>query len=550
MKLTSWLRSKLGGKVPAQLAARADSAAVPNEIEPTHLADADEIFLQALIVDVAAGRRRDQLSSDEVLQHLNTMWTRGHERLTIEWIEKLLSVPEVDPEATLRLRAELIERYDQRREIELGLHHAELLTGYATYALRAHVLLAEHALHRGENAAALRHYEAVLVRDVQFPNALMRVERLRAAVGRHAPAPGETIAGGDLRSIDSGGRYRLLRELGRGATGAVYVARDTELERDVAVKLLHPHLASDGKAAALAMFFREARITASLRHPNIVAVLDLDERARRIVMELGAGGTLRDLLRERGRRSPRRAIERHVQILSALAAAHRNGIVHRDLKPGNLMFRRDPDLPGVEIMLGDFGVAHLPDLERGPRNGANERTLGAGPRNGANERTLGAGPRNGAHERTLGAGPRNGANERTLGAGPEERAGEGWKTGPTSARAADAVGTLAYMAPEQRRGEVSPAIDVFASAVVLFEMMQGATPWTREQVLNSAREHRDFHLPDELFAEVPSVANDFRDHVMRLGNPIASERPTAEQALGEAQQLRAQIIVATATSAD
>lgn len=499
MKLTSWLRTKFGGKAPAQLAARADTAAVPNEIEPTHLADADEIFLQALIVDVAAGRRRDQLSSDEVILHLNAMWTRGHERLTIEWIEKLLSVPEVDHDATLRLRAELIERYDQRREIELGLHHAELLTGYPTYALRAHVLLAEHALHRGDSAAALRHYEAVLVRDVQFPNALMRVERLRAAVGRHAPAPGETIAGGDLRSIDSGGRYRLLRELGRGATGAVYVARDTELERDVAVKLLHPHLASDGKAAALAMFFREARITASLRHPNIVAVLDLDERARRIVMELGAGGTLRDLLRDRGRRSPRRAIERHVQILSALAAAHRNGIVHRDLKPGNLMFRRDPDLPGVEIMLGDFGVAHLPDLERGSE---------------------------------------------------VERTSEGWKTGPTSARAADAVGTLAYMAPEQRRGEVSPAIDVFASAVVLFEMMQGATPWTREQVLNSAREHRDFHLPDDLFAEVPSVAKDFRDHVMRLGNPLASARPTAEQALIEAQQLRAQIIVATATAAD
>ncbi|MBP9088070.1 MAG: protein kinase [Kofleriaceae bacterium] len=486
MKLTAWLRKTLGGKAPAQLAARAADV-VPSEPGPTHLADTDEVFLQALIVDVAAGRRREQLSGEEVIQHLHAMWARGHERLTIEWIEKLLSVPEVDPETTLRLRAELIERYDQRRELEVGLHHAELLTGYAPYALRAHVLLAEHALHRGDNPAALRHYEAVLVRDVQFPNALMRVERLRAAVGRHAPAPGETIAGGDLRSIDSGGRYRLLRELGRGATGAVYVARDTELDRDVAVKLLHPHLASDGKAAALATFFREARITASLRHPNIVAVLDLDERARRIVMELGAGGTLRELLRERGRRSPRRAIERHVQILSALAAAHRNGIVHRDVKPGNLMFRRDPDLPGVEIILGDFGVAHLPDYERGAEPHASPRT-------------------------------------------------------------ADAVGTLAYMAPEQRRGEVSPAVDVFASAVVLFEMMHGATPWTREQVLSSAREHRDFYLADELFTEAPAVADDFRDHVMRLGNPIASARPSAEQALREAQQLRAQIIIATATS--
>ena len=158
---------------------------------------------------------------------------------------------------------------------------------------------------------------------------------------------------------------------------------------------------------------------ASLRHPNVVAVLDLDEASRRIVMELAAGGTLRDVQRERGPRTLRRAIERHGQILSALAAAHRRGIVHCDLKPANLMFRRNAELPGVEVMLGDFGVAHLPDA-----------------------------------------------------------------TGQVAAGArAEAVGTLAYMAPEQRRGEVSPAADVYASAVVLFEMFTGRTPWTREAVM-------------------------------------------------------------------
>src|SRR5690606_7377051 len=131
-------------------------------------------------------------------------------------------------------------------------------------------------------------------------------------------------------------------------------------------KLLHPHLASAERAGACARFFAEARLAASLRHPNIVAILDLDEAARRIVMELAAGGTLREVLRERGPRPLRRALERHVQILSALEVAHRRGIVHRDLKPANLMFRRDPDAPGSEVMLGDFGVAHLPAAGAAP----------------------------------------------------------------------------------------------------------------------------------------------------------------------------------------
>jgi serine/threonine-protein kinase len=266
-----------------------------------------------------------------------------------------------------------------------------------------------------------------------------------------------------------------VRELGRGATGVVYLARDAELERDVAIKLLHPHLASADRKDQLARFFHEARVMASLRHPNVVAVLDLDEMSRRIVMELGAGGTLREVLRERGPRSPRRAIERHGQVLSALAAAHRRGIVHCDLKPGNLMFRRDVDLPGVEVMLGDFGVAHLPD-EVGKR--------------------------------------------------------------------ADAIGTLAYMAPEQRRGDVFPASDLFASAVVLFEMLVGRAPWTRDVVMAGTRRSEDFRLPADARAEAGALADALDDHLLRLGDPDPARRPTTAQALAESQRLRERVIAA------
>lgn len=464
---------RLLGRDPAP--APASTAAV----EPQHLGSSDEVFLAKLVADLADGKRRSELSDPEVLRCVDGLWSSGHERLAIEWMEKLLSVPEVPAAATAGLRAQLVERYEQRGELDTALPHLERLTGDDRHALRAHYLLAEHARKRGDHERALRHYEAVLGRDVDYPNVRMRVERLRALTGRAAPVAGETIAAGDVVGVQAGARYRLVRELGRGATGVVYLARDAELDRDVAIKLLHPHLAGTERAGALARFFHEARVMASLRHPNVVAVLDLDEASRRIVMELAAGGTLRDVQRERGPRTLRRAIERHGQILSALAAAHRRGIVHCDLKPANLMFRRNADMPGVEVMLGDFGVAHLPD-----------------------------------------------ATGQAPGARPE------------------AVGTLAYMAPEQRRGEVSPAADVYASAVVLYEMFTGHTPWARDAVIAAARRAEDFRLPDAVFAGAPELADEIRHHIMRLGDPDPARRPTTAAALAESQRLRERIIAA------
>jgi hypothetical protein len=449
--------------------------------EPQHLGSEDEVFLARLVQDLADGKRRDEVGRPDTLARLDGLWKSGHERLAIEWAEKLLSVPGV-PEAELApLRANLAERLEQRGELDAAVPHLEKLVTEEAFAVRAHYLLAEHARRREDHERALRHYEAVLGRDVDYPNVRVRVERLRQLTGRAAPVAGETIAAGDVAGVQAGARYRLMRELGRGATGVVYLARDAELDRDVAVKLLHPHLAGTERADALSRFFHEARVMASLRHPNVVAVLDMDEASRRIVMELAAGGTLRDVLRERGPRTLRRAIERHGQILSALAAAHRRGIVHCDLKPGNLMFRRDADLSGVEVMLGDFGVAHLPDA-----SGAIAATT----------------------------------------------------------RRAEAVGTLAYMAPEQRRGEITPASDVYASAVVLYEMCTGHTPWSREAVMTGARRTDDFLLPPALRNE--PLGDDVQGHLLRIGDPDPTKRPTTAQALAESQRLRERLIAAGA----
>ncbi|MBK7534416.1 MAG: serine/threonine protein kinase [Myxococcales bacterium] len=440
-------------------------------------------FLSELVDALAQGQRRDEAAGAPVMSRLEELWRGGHERLAIEWTEKLIAVPGLPEPTVLALRAAVVERYDQRRELEQALVHLEVLAGHQAHAVRAHYLLAEHFRKLGDEVSALRHYEAVLGRDLAYPNVRVRAERLRQSLGRSAPSTAETIAGVQVVGVQAGARYRLVRELGRGATGVVYLTRDAELERDVAVKLLHPHLASTESSGALAQFFHEARVMASLRHPNIVAVLDLDETSRRIVMELAGGGTLRELLRERGPRPLRRSIERHVQVLSALSAAHRRGIIHRDLKPGNLMFRRDPDLPGVEVMLGDFGIAHLPNAE------------------------------------------------------------------PGAGKKADAAGTLAYMAPEQRRGEAVPASDLFAAAVVFFEMVTARTPWPREQILSGKRARDDLRLPPEVTAAAPAVAADLQSHLLALGDPDPAQRPTTADALATAQRLRERIVAQTARAA-
>jgi eukaryotic-like serine/threonine-protein kinase len=151
------------------------------------------------------------------------------------------------------------------------------------------------------------------------------------------------------------GRYQLLRQVANGGMASIYEAIDTRLDRKVAVKIMHSHLAQD--EAFVSRFIKEAKAAAALSHPNIVAVQDQGWNqsgvpAVFLVMELIEGHTLREYLNERGRFEIKDAINYLTPILSALAAAHALGIVHRDIKPENILISKEG-----RIKIADFGLA-------------------------------------------------------------------------------------------------------------------------------------------------------------------------------------------------
>ncbi|MFC4060643.1 serine/threonine-protein kinase [Planomonospora corallina] len=153
-------------------------------------------------------------------------------------------------------------------------------------------------------------------------------------------------------------RYRLLRELGSGGMGTVWLARDEMLDREVAVKelTLPAGMNEAQRADMVARAVREAQATAQLRHPAVVAVHDVAVHDGRpwIVMELLRGRTLTEVVEEQGPLPPERLAELGAQLLDGLAAAHTRGIQHRDVKPGNV-FLTDSG----RIVLTDFGIARL-----------------------------------------------------------------------------------------------------------------------------------------------------------------------------------------------
>jgi serine/threonine protein kinase/beta-lactam-binding protein with PASTA domain len=151
------------------------------------------------------------------------------------------------------------------------------------------------------------------------------------------------------------GRYELLHEIASGGMATIYLALDTRLDRKVAVKIMHPHLAND--EVFVERFIREAKAAAALSHPNIVTVQDQGWNQNGVpavflVMELVEGNTLRDYLNDQGSLPPAEVIGYLIPILSALQAAHKIGIVHRDIKPENILISDKG-----RIKVADFGLA-------------------------------------------------------------------------------------------------------------------------------------------------------------------------------------------------
>lgn len=293
-------------------------------------------------------------------------------------------------------------------------------------------------------------------------------ETLEAVLGRPvtpAAAPGLDTQGlqarleaslFDAQRVTRIGGYVIVEVLGEGAMGTVYLAYDPDLDRRVAVKVLR---GGGREGVATARMAREARAMARLAHPNVVAVHEVGESEGRtfVAMELVDGGTLAQWCRDDALGSPGRidrVLDLAMQTAQGLAAAHAAGLVHRDLKPANILVGKDG-----RARIADFGLAR-------PREETGEPTLpGKGERDSPDSRDS-----------------RDSRDSPDL---PD--------SDPRLTASGALVGTPAYMAPEQFRGETDERSDQFGWCVTFFEAVYGIRPFagsTVVEVLDAIEQER------------------------------------------------------------
>lgn len=221
-------------------------------------------------------------------------------------------------------------------------------------------------------------------------------------------------------------RYEIIRKIGEGGMGVVYMARDTSTEEEIVLKLVHPDLVTG--EGAMAHLLSEGLIARQIRHPNIVAVYDVAqfEGQPYFTMEMVRGGTMRtwmvNSISTGHEISLDTAADVARRILAGLGEAHRMGIVHRDLKPENVLFVENPESGNMDLKILDFGIARAVGKPVGPRSGG-------------------------------------------------------------------AVGTPIYMAPEQMTAAdaVGPSADLYSLSVMLYEMLMDAPPQARWEPVSAGR---------------------------------------------------------------
>ena len=246
-------------------------------------------------------------------------------------------------------------------------------------------------------------------------------------------------------------KYDVLEELGHGGMATVYRAHDKRLLRDVAIKVLHPHLRESSEIAH--RFSVEAKAVAKLRHPNIVEVFDVsseEEDEQYLVVELVRGPTLRKILQEHGPLPPEIGAAIVMELLSGIAHAHSLGVVHRDVKPENVLVEHRP-LAGVTSQREGLTGTPIPTTSGVPSQAPTSGSRGSGnPPNG---------------------GERVAVKLTDFGIAKLLDAQGVTSTGQV-------LGSPAHMAPEQiEGGEVDGRADVFGLGVLLYECMVGHLPF-------------------------------------------------------------------------